>query len=41
MQESGVLEAKITPGALLDRVENGEEIARHGKAVARLVPNVS
>ncbi len=35
------IEAKNTLGALLDRVERGEEIVitRHGKAVARLVPN--
>jgi prevent-host-death family protein len=37
----GAFEAKNTLGALLDRVERGEEIVitRHGKAVARLVPN--
>jgi len=36
----GAFEAKNTLGALLDRVENGEEIVitRHGKAVARLAP---
>ena len=42
MQEIGALEAKNTLGTLLDRVEHGEEIVitRHGKPVARLVPNV-
>lgn len=41
MQEIGAFEAKNTLGALLDRVERGEEIVitRHGKPVARLVPN--
>lgn len=36
----GAFEAKNTLGALLDRVERGEEIVitRHGKAVARLAP---
>jgi prevent-host-death family protein len=40
MDEIGAFEAKNTLGALLDRVENGEEIVitRHGKPVARLVP---
>jgi prevent-host-death family protein len=39
--EIGAFEAKNTLGALLDRVEQGEEIVitRHGKPVARLVPN--
>lgn len=39
--EIGAFEAKNTLGALLDRVERGEEIVitRHGKPVARLVPN--
>jgi len=38
----GAFEAKNTLGSLLDRVESGEEIVitRHGKPVARLVPNV-
>ena len=38
----GAFEAKNTLGSLLDRVQTGEEIiiSRHGKAVARLVPNV-
>jgi prevent-host-death family protein len=38
----GAFEAKNTLGTLLDRVERGEEIVitRHGKPVARLVPNV-
>jgi prevent-host-death family protein len=41
MQEIGAFEAKNTLGALLDRVQQGEEIVitRHGKPVARLVPN--
>jgi len=41
MIEIGAFEAKNTLGALLDRVEQGEEvvITRHGKPVARLVPN--
>jgi prevent-host-death family protein len=42
MQEIGAFEAKNKLAALLDRVERGEEIVitRHGKPVARLVPNV-
>ena len=41
MLEIGAFEAKNTLGALLDRVESGEEIVitRHGRPVARLVPN--
>jgi prevent-host-death family protein len=41
MDEVGAFEAKNTLGTLLDRVEQGEEIVitRHGKPVARLVPN--
>jgi prevent-host-death family protein len=41
MTEVGAFEAKNTLGSLLDRVERGEEIVitRHGKPVARLVPN--
>jgi prevent-host-death family protein len=41
MIEIGAFEAKNTLGTLLDRVERGEEIVitRHGRAVARLVPN--
>ena len=41
MNEIGAFEAKNTLGSLLDRVERGEEIVitRHGKAVARLIPN--
>jgi len=41
MQEIGAFEAKNTLGTLLDRVQEGEEIVitRHGKPVARLVPN--
>lgn len=42
MDQIGAFEAKNKLGALLDRVEAGEEIVitRHGRAVARLVPNV-
>jgi prevent-host-death family protein len=42
IREVGAFEAKNTLGSLLDRVEQGEEIVitRHGKPVARLVPNV-
>ena len=41
MREVGAFEAKNTLGSLLDRVEQGEEIVitRHGRSVARLVPN--
>lgn len=41
MDAIGAFEAKNTLGSLLDRVERGEEIVitRHGKAVARLVPD--
>jgi prevent-host-death family protein len=41
MQEVGAFEAKNTLGSLLDRVQDGEEIVitRHGRPVARLVPN--
>ena len=41
IRKVGAFEAKNTLGSLLDRVERGEEIVitRHGKAVARLVPN--
>lgn len=40
MSQIGAFEAKNTLGALLDRVERGEEIVitRHGKPVARLTP---
>jgi prevent-host-death family protein len=40
MSRIGAFEAKNTLGALLDRVEQGEEIVitRHGKPVARLAP---
>lgn len=43
MREIGAFEAKNTLGALLDRVERGEEIiiSRRGKPVARLVPSGS
>ncbi|WP_029010409.1 type II toxin-antitoxin system Phd/YefM family antitoxin [Azospirillum halopraeferens] len=39
MREIGALEAKNTLGALLDRVERGEEvvITRRGRPVAKLV----
>ena len=41
--EIGAFEAKNKLGMLLDRVESGEEIiiTRHGKPVARLVPNAA
>jgi len=41
MREIGAFEAKNKLSMLLDWVENGEEIVitRHGKAVARLVPD--
>lgn len=41
MLEIGAFEAKNTLGSLLDRVEDGEEIiiTRHGRRVARIVPN--
>jgi prevent-host-death family protein len=40
MHEVGAFEAKNRLGALLDRVEQGEEIVitRRGRAVARLIP---
>jgi prevent-host-death family protein len=40
-REIGAFEAKNTLGTLLDRVQQGEEIVitRHGRPVARLVPN--
>jgi prevent-host-death family protein len=40
MRRIGAFEAKNTLGALLDRVERGEEIVitRHGRPVARLAP---
>lgn len=40
--EIGAFEAQNKLGMLLDRVELGEEIiiTRHGKPVARLVPNI-
>ncbi len=42
MIEVGAFEAKNRLGSLLDRVEKGEEvrITRHGKPLARLVPDV-
>ena len=41
MLQVGAFEAKNTLGSLLDRVQEGEEIVitRHGRPVARLVPN--
>lgn len=41
MMTVGAFDAKNTLGSLLDRVEQGEVIliTRHGKPVARLVPN--
>lgn len=41
MFEFAVVDAESTLDALLNRVESGEEIliTRHGKAIARLVPN--
>ena len=41
--EIGAFEAKNKLGMLLDRVEHGEEIVitRHGKPVARLIPNTT
>ena len=41
MTEVGAFEDKNKLSALLDRVEQGEEIVitRHGRPVARLVPN--
>ena len=41
--EIGAFEAKNKLGMLLDLVEHGEEIiiTRHGKPVARLVPNTT
>lgn len=41
LNQIGAFEAKNTLGSLLDRVEQGEEIVitRHGRAVARLIPN--
>lgn len=41
MREIGAFEAKNTLGTLLDLVQHGEEIVitRHGRPVARLVPN--
>ena len=42
MEEIGAFAAKNTLGTLLDKVERGEEIVitRHGKPIARLVPNM-
>ena len=43
MRTVGAFEAKNTFGTLLDWVEQGEEVlvTRHGRPVARLVPDVS
>lgn len=40
MPEAGILEARNSFSALIERVEKGEEITitRHGRAVARIVP---
>ena len=40
MREAGILEARNSFSALIERVEKGEEITitRHGKAIARIVP---
>ncbi|MCR5855638.1 type II toxin-antitoxin system Phd/YefM family antitoxin [Mesorhizobium sp. J428] len=40
MPEAGILEARNSFSALIERVEKGEEITitRHGKAVAKIVP---
>jgi prevent-host-death family protein len=40
MREIGAFDAEKSLGALLDRVQRGEEIVitRHGKRIARLVP---
>lgn len=42
MREIGAFEAKNTLGSLLDLVQKGEEvvITRHGKPVARLIPEI-
>jgi len=42
MREIGAFEAKNTLGTLLDRVQRGEEvvITRHGKPIARLIPEI-
>ncbi|MEI8146024.1 MAG: type II toxin-antitoxin system prevent-host-death family antitoxin [Alphaproteobacteria bacterium] len=41
MREIGAFDAKNTLGSLLDMVQRGEQvlITRHGKPVARLVPD--
>jgi prevent-host-death family protein len=43
MREIGAFEAKNKLGTVLDWVEQGEEvvITRRGKAIARIVPNVT
>lgn len=43
MREIGAFEARNTLGALLDLVQRGEQvvITRHGKPVARLVPELA
>lgn len=43
MRETGILEARNSFSALIERVEKGEEITitRHGRPVARLVPALS
>lgn len=43
MREIGAFEAKNTLGTLLDLVQQGEQvvITRHGKPIARLVPETA
>ena len=43
MREIGAFEAKNTLGTLLDLVQKGEQvvITRHGKPIARLVPEAA
>jgi prevent-host-death family protein len=43
MREIGAFEAKNTLGSLLDLVQQGEQIVitRHGKPIARLVPETA
>ena len=43
MKHVGIFEAKTNLSSLVDEVENGQEIVitRHGKPVARLVPELA
>lgn len=43
MREVGAFEAKNTLGTLLDLVQQGEQvvITRHGKPIARLIPEIA